>query len=140
MKIDQDLVIIGILLVIIGLLLFRKVSGATPSYEYTSPTSVNCPAGFTTASPLTAGTPNGSFCVNGKQKRGPVNVMCPSGWQTNSGAAYGKMCKRAVVATPPPPPPPPPPKPLTIAGPPPPPAMTAEQTARALAAQLAAGG
>jgi hypothetical protein len=136
MKIDQDLVIIGILLVIIGLLLFRKVSGATPTYEYTSPTAVNCPAGFTKASPLTTGTPNGSFCVNGKQKRGPVNVTCPSGWQTNSGATYGNMCKRAVVA----PPPPPPPKPLTIAGPPPPPAMTAEQTERARLAQLAAGG
>ena len=136
MKIDQDLIIIGILLVIIGFLLFRKTSGANPTYEYTSPTSVSCPSGFTKAASLTSGTPNGSFCVNGKQARGPVKVTCPSGWQTNSGASYGQMCKRMVVQAPPPPPP----KPLTIAGPPPPPAMTAEQTARALAAQLAAGG
>lgn len=154
MKIDQDLIIIGILLVIIGLLLFRKVSGATTTYEYTLPTGVSCTPGFTAVSPLTGGTPTNYICVNGRNKRTPIRVTCPTGWQQSSGATYGKMCRRSVVANPPPPPPPqktltvipppppPPENPLSIAGPPQTstPDMTPAQAAQARAAYLAAGG
>ena len=108
MKIDQDWVIIIILLVIIGLLLSRKVSGASATYEYTSPTSLNCSGGFSVASSLSSGTPRGSLCINGRQKRAPVSVTCPSGWQQHRGSTHGNLCRRAVIDAPPPPPPPPP--------------------------------
>lgn len=135
MKIDQQWVTIGILVVIVILLLFRKTSRAAANEEYTSPTAIICPTGFTRASSLTDNTPSGSLCINGKQNRAAISVTCPSGWQQNKGSTRGKMCKRAVVQAPPPPPP----KPLTISIPPPP-TMTPEQSAQARAAYLAAGG